>query len=167
MKKEFKITINVIMDEEAALFLGDRLTGMFQDTDLPELIGTDFDAVMTYADGRKLFPADEDYYDTDLPEVEDGPIDVASVFLQLKVADLLSNDVDSGTIKVSKDIFDDFSQGALVDIEFIDDRPKVIHTYRMFSEDADGITMVYLDTGMYLKFQPFPLFSIYKTLYKS
>lgn len=59
MKKKFRITIDVVMEEEAALFLGDRLTGMFQDTDLPEFIGNDFEATMTYADGRELF-YDED-----------------------------------------------------------------------------------------------------------
>lgn len=80
MKKNFKITINVVMDEEAALFLGDRLTGMLQDTDLPELIGNDFEAVMTYANGRELFPDNEDYYDNDWPEIEDGPIDNSNNF---------------------------------------------------------------------------------------
>lgn len=145
MKKAFKITINVVMEEEAALFLGDRLTGMFQDTDLPELIGTDFDAVMTYADGRELFPADEDYYTEDWPDA-DGPVEFTPPVLKLEVADLLVNDIDKGLIKVSKDIFDDFNKDTIVDIEFVDECPGIVHNYKMVSEDEEGITMVYLGT---------------------
>lgn len=139
MKKEFKITINVVMEEEAALFLGDRLTGMFQDTDLSELIGTDFDAVMTYADGRELFPDDEDYYDNDWP-------DVFPPVLTLDTDDLLVNDIDKGVIKVSKDIFDDFQENTIIDIKFVDDNSEAIHTYQMIDEDEEGITMIYFGT---------------------
>ena len=140
MKKKFRITIDVEMEEEAALFLGDRLTGMFQDTDLPELIGTDFDVTMTYADGSELFPAEED-----------GPNEVSSLALQLEVADLLVNDVDTGIIKVSKDIFDDFNKGTWVEIVFVDEHPDVIFTYQMISEDDEGITMSLLGTSIVLK----------------
>lgn len=148
MKKAFKITINVVMEEEAALLLGDRLTRLFQNTGLSELIGDNFDVTITYADGSELFSAKEDY-DMDLLELAklelaDGPIDTSSLTLQLEVADLLVNDVDSGMIKVSKDIFDDFTKGTAIDIEFVDDNPGIVHTYQMVSEDADGITMVYL-----------------------
>lgn len=140
MKKKFRITINVEMEEEAALFLGDRLTGMFQDTDLPELIGTDFDATMTYADGSELFPAEED-----------GPNDIFPVALQLEVADLLSNDVDAGIIKVSKDIFDDFNKGTLVEIVFVDEQTDVVFAYQMVSEDDEGITMLLVGASINLK----------------
>lgn len=149
MKKKFKITIDVVMEEEAALFLGDRLTGMLQDTDLPELIGNDFEAMMTYADGRELFSAEEDYFDTPFPDVEDGPIDVPT--LQLEVTDLLVNDADTGIIKVSKDIFDDFNKGTWVEIVFIDEQPDVVFTYQMVSEDDEGITMNLLGASVILK----------------
>ena len=140
MKKKFRITIDVEMEEEAALFLGDRLTGMFQDTDLPELIGTDFEATMTYADGSELFP-----------DEEDGPIDISPVTLQLEVADLLINDIDTGIIKVSKDIFDDFNKGTLVEIVFVDEPSDVVFAYQMASEDDEGITMVLIGASINLK----------------
>lgn len=139
MKKKFRITIDVDMEEEAALFLGDRLTGMFQDTDLPEIIGTDFDATMTYADGSELFPAKED-----------GPNEFSSLALQLELADLLSNDIDAGIIKVSKDIFDDFNKGTWVEIIFIDERPDVVYSYQMVSEDDESITMALIGASIIL-----------------
>lgn len=146
MKKEFRITIDVAMEEEAALFLGDRLTGMFKDTDLPTLIGDDFTATMTYADGRALFADEEDYYDEDFPEVDDSPIEDTPPILALEADELLVNDIDKGIIKVSNDIFDDFNKDTIIDIEFVDESPKMIHNYKMVSQDEEGIVMTYLGT---------------------
>jgi hypothetical protein len=66
--------------------------------------------------------------------------------LKLEVADLLVNDIDKGLIKVSKDIFDDFNKDTIIDIEFVDECPGIVHNYKMVNEDETGITMVYLGT---------------------
>lgn len=147
MKKNFRITIDVVMEEKAVSFLEYRLCRLLQDTSLSKFINTDFEATMTSTDGSELFPTKEDSFDIGFSELEDDPNDTFSSILVLEVADLLSNDVDSGTIKISKDIFDDFKKGAVIEIEFIDDRPGVVHTYQMTSEDDEGITMVYLGTA--------------------
>lgn len=147
MKKKIRITIDVVMEEKAVSFLEDRLARLLQDSGLSKFISTDFVATMTCTDNSELFPAEEDYFNIGFSELEDDPNDTFSSILVLEVADLLSNDVDLNTIKVGKDIFDDFKKGTTVEIEFTDDNPGVVQTYQMVSEDDEGITMVYLGTA--------------------
>lgn len=66
--------------------------------------------------------------------------------LYLEISDLLVNDPNTGIIKVSKDIFDDYQPNTYVLIEFVDEAPGYIHEYAMKSEDDEGITMEWLAT---------------------
>lgn len=147
MKKKIRITIDVVMEEKAVSFLEDRIARLLQDSSLSKFISTDFEATTTYTDNDELFSTEEDYFDIGFSEIEDNSNDTFSSILVLEVADLLSNDVNLDTIKVGKDIFDDFKKGTTVEIEFTDDNPGVVQIYKMVSEDNEGITMTYLGTA--------------------
>jgi hypothetical protein len=133
MKKEYKIIISTFMEEEEALMFSDRLEEFVRDSKLVDNFST---VEMTTADGKDIM---DDAWEDDWP-------DVFPPVLTLDTDDLLVNNIDKGVIKVSKDIFDDFQENTIIDTKFVDDNSEAIHTYKMVSEDEEGITMIYFGT---------------------
>lgn len=64
--------------------------------------------------------------------------------LILSIDDLLEYKQRTHDIEVDKNIFDDFKEGKLIYIHFIEDEEDVIREYEMVSEDRFGIVMSYI-----------------------
>ena len=64
--------------------------------------------------------------------------------LILEIADLLSYNKYTHDIEVDKDIFDEFEEGKLIYIHFVEDEEDVIREYEMVSENRFGIVMEYM-----------------------
>lgn len=64
--------------------------------------------------------------------------------LILSIDDLLEYKQRTHDIEVDKNIFDDFKEGKLIYIHFIEDEDDVIREYEMVSEDRWGIVMSYI-----------------------
>lgn len=64
--------------------------------------------------------------------------------LILEIADLLSYNKRTHDIEVDKDIFDEFEEGKLIYIHFVEDEEDVIREYEMISENRFGIVMEYM-----------------------
>lgn len=64
--------------------------------------------------------------------------------LILEIEDLLSYNKRTHDIEVDKDIFDEFEEGKLIYIHFVEDEEDVIREYEMISENRFGIVMEYM-----------------------
>lgn len=64
--------------------------------------------------------------------------------LILEIADLLSYNKRTHDIEVDKTIFDEFEEGKLIYIHFVEDEDDIIREYEMVSEDKWGIVMEYM-----------------------
>lgn len=64
-----------------------------------------------------------------------------NMILVLEIADLIEFDRITGNIKVDKDIFDDFVKNSYIEIQFVEDDYSIINTYKMVTEDEEGIYM--------------------------
>lgn len=64
--------------------------------------------------------------------------------LILSIDELLEYKTRTRDIEVDKRIFDDFKEGKLIYIHFIEDEDDVICEYEMVSEDRWGIVMSYI-----------------------
>lgn len=64
--------------------------------------------------------------------------------LILEIADLLSYNKRTHDIEVDKSIFDEFEEGKIIYIHFVEDEEDVIREYEMVSEDRWGIVMEYM-----------------------
>lgn len=64
----------------------------------------------------------------------------------LELADLLEYDSSMQSIKVDKSIFDDYDEGTIILIQFVNDLyDDLICTYIMTNEDEEGIFMENID----------------------
>lgn len=64
--------------------------------------------------------------------------------LILEKADLLDYNKRTHDIEVDKSIFDEFEEGKVIYIHFVEDEEDVICEYEMVSEDRFGIVMEYM-----------------------
>lgn len=64
--------------------------------------------------------------------------------LILEKADLLDYNKRTHDIEVDKYIFDEFKEGKIIYIHFVEDEEDVIREYEMVSEDRFGIVMSYI-----------------------
>ena len=64
--------------------------------------------------------------------------------LILEKADLLDYNKRTHDIEVDKYIFDEFEEGKIIYIHFVEDEEDVIREYEMVSEDRFGIVMSYI-----------------------
>lgn len=62
----------------------------------------------------------------------------------LEIADLLSYSKRTHDIEVDKRIFDDFEEGRIIYIHFVEDDDDIIREYEMVSENRIGIVMSYM-----------------------
>lgn len=61
--------------------------------------------------------------------------------LVLEVADLMDHDDALNSVTVDKDIFDDFDEDSIIEIQWIDIEGEPIFEYQMVEETDDGIIM--------------------------
>lgn len=64
-----------------------------------------------------------------------------NIDLYLEFADLIECDMNTGKIKVDKDIFDDFVPNACINIQFVGTDCDNISEFVMVAEDNEGIFM--------------------------
>ena len=65
--------------------------------------------------------------------------------LILELADLISYNKRTKNIEVDKSIFDEFEEGKLIYIRFVEDDEDIIREYEMVSESRYGIVMEFVD----------------------
>ena len=65
----------------------------------------------------------------------------------LETEELLEWDMRTGSIKVDKQLFDDFVPNTYINIQFVDTGSDEVLQYVMISEDNEGIFMEYLGEG--------------------
>lgn len=63
------------------------------------------------------------------------------MIMVLELCDLIDHNRATGSIKVSKDIFDDYMENSCIDIKFVEDKSNSVYTYIMTAEDDEGICM--------------------------
>lgn len=61
--------------------------------------------------------------------------------LVLEVADLIDHDDSLNSVTVDKDIFDDFDEGSIIEIQWIDIPGEPTFEYQMVEETDDEIVM--------------------------
>lgn len=68
---------------------------------------------------------------------------IPEISLVLEKEDLLNYNERTHDIVVDKYIFDDFHEGKIIGIHFVDDE-TIVREYEMISEDDNGIYMSYI-----------------------
>ena len=63
------------------------------------------------------------------------------MIMVLELCDLIDYSRVTGSIKVSKDIFDDYMENSCIYIKFVEDESNSVYTYIMTMEDDEGIYM--------------------------
>jgi len=82
------------------------------------------------------YHCDENFYHIEVDESDNIHADI-----DLEKAELLECDMNTGKIKVDKQIFDDFVPNTYINIKFVDTDSEEVLQYVMTSEDDDGIYM--------------------------